>query len=154
MNTARMLALTLVLGCTAALAKVPADKAAELDGAKYTCIGAEKAGTPGGVAEYSGKFMGTWPGQTKKTGYEAGPYKDEKPSLTITAANMAEHADKLTEGQKALLKNYSNYKMLVYPSHRDFRNADWVCEAVKKNAVSAEVIHDGLGISGVSGAIP
>ena len=154
MNKGCVLTAVLALGCSAAAAKVPADKAAELDGAKYTCMGAEKAGTPGGVAEYSGKFMGTWPGQTKKTGYEAGPYKDEKPSLTITAANMAEHAGKLTEGQKALLKQYSNYKMLVYPSHRDFRNADWVCDAVKKNATTAEVIHDGLGITGISGAIP
>jgi len=154
MSKGYVLAAALGLGCTAVLAKVPADKAAELDGAKYTCMGAEKAGTPGGVAEYSGQYLGTWPGQSKKSGYEAGPYKDEKPTLTITAANMGEHADKLTEGQKALLKQYSNYKMLVYPSHRDFRNADWVCDAVKKNATTAEVVHDGLGVTGISGAIP
>jgi hypothetical protein len=150
--------LLLGLACAAlswsVTAKVPAEKAAELDGPRYTCMGAERAGTPSGVAEYSGKWMGTWPGQTKKFGYEPGPYKDEKPLFTITAANMAEHADKLTEGQKALLKTYANYKMLVYPSRRDFRNADWVCDAVKKNAVTAEVIHDGLGITGISGAIP
>jgi hypothetical protein len=149
-----ILGVALGLGCTVALAKVPAEKAAELDGPKYTCMGAEKAGTPGGVAEWSGKFVGTWPGQSKKSGYEPGPYTDEKPTLTITAANIAEHAAKLTEGQKALLKQYSNYKMLVYPSHRDFANAPWVCETVKKNATTSEVVHDGLGITGISGAIP
>jgi hypothetical protein len=154
MNKKWILGVALGLGCTAALAKVPAEKAAELDGPKYTCMGAEKAGTPGGVAEWSGKFVGTWPGQSKKTGYEPGPYKDEKPTITVTAANMAEHAAKLTEGQKALLKQYSNYKMLVYPSHRDFANAPWVCETVKKNATTSEVVHDGLGITGISGAIP
>jgi hypothetical protein len=153
-NNGWMLGVALGLGCTAALAKVPAEKAAELDGPKYTCMGAEKAGTPGGVAEWSGKFVGTWPGQSKKSGYEPGPYKDEKPTITITAANMAEHAAKLTEGQKALLKQYGNYKMLVYPSHRDFANAPWVCETVKKNATTSEVVHDGLGITGISGAIP
>ena len=149
-----MLGVALGTACTVALAKVPAEKAAELDGPKYTCMGAEKAGTPGGVAEWSGKFVGTWPGQSKKSGFEPGPYKDEKPTLTINAANMAQHADKLTEGQKALLKQYSNYKMLVYPSHRDFANAPWVCETVKKNATTSEVVHDGLGITGTSGAIP
>jgi hypothetical protein len=155
MTRGMMLAAAMGLACCGvAQAKVPAEKAAELDGPRYTCMGAERAGSAGGVAEYTGKFMGTWPGQSKKSGYEPGPYKDEKPLFTITAANMAEHADKLTEGQKALLKQYSNYKMLVYPSHRDFRNADWVCDAVKKNATTAEVVHDGLGITGTSGAIP
>jgi hypothetical protein len=156
MNTARAFAVSLGLALLppTLAAKVGADEAAQLDGPKYTCMGAERAGSPAGVAEYTGKFMGTWPGQSRPHGYEPGPYADEKPLFTITAANMAQYADKLTEGQKALLKSYSNYKMNVYPSHRDFRNEDWVCEAVKKNAVSAEVVHDGLGITGVSGAIP
>lgn len=135
-------------------AKVSAEKAKELDGPRLTCQGAEKAGTPSGVAEYSGQWMGTWPGQKKPTGFEPGPYTAEKPIETITAANMDKFADKLTEGQKTLLKKYANYKMLVYPSHRDFSNASWVCDAVKKNATTAEVIHDGKGITGVSGAIP
>ena len=135
-------------------AKATAEQATALDGAKLTCNGAEKAGSPSGVAEYTGKWMGTWPGQTKPYGYEPGPYKDEKPIETITAANVARFADKLTEGQKSLLAKYSNYKMLVYPSHRDFRNADWVCAAVKKNATTAEVVHDGKGVTGISGAIP
>ena len=113
-----------------ATAKVTAEKAKELDGPKLTCMGAEKAGTPSGVAEWTGKYNGTWPGQTKPHGYEPGPYKDEKPLFTITKANMAQYADKLTEGQKALLNKYAEYKMIVYTSHRDFRFDDWVCDRV------------------------
>ncbi|HZP10869.1 MAG TPA: DUF1329 domain-containing protein [Nevskiaceae bacterium] len=147
-----------VLGLLAgapALAKVSPEKAKELDGPKYTCYGAEKAGTQSGVAEYTGKWLGTWPGQTKDHGFEPGPYKDEKPLFTITSKNMQQYADKLTEGQKALLTKYPNdYRMNVYPSHRDFRNADWVCGVVKKNAVESEVVHDGLGITGTTGGIP
>ena len=150
-----MCAAAMAVSAPAALAKVSAEKAAELNGPKLTCMGAEKAGSPGGVAEYTGKFMGTWPGQKKPFGFEPGPYADEKPSFTITAQNMDKYADKLTEGQKALLKKYPGvYRMNIYPSHRDFRNADWVCDTVKKNATTAEVLHDGLGISGISGAIP
>lgn len=139
----------------AVLAKPTPEQIAELGGPKLTCFGAEKAGTPSGVAEYTGKWLGTWPGQTKPSGYEPGPYADEKPLFTITAQNMAEYAARLTPGQQALLKKYPNaYKMNVYPSHRDFRFADWTCDTVKKNAASAEIVHDGLGISGEAGAIP
>lgn len=138
-----------------AYAKVDAAKAAELNGPKLTCMGAEKAGSKDGVAEYTGKYFGTWPGLKKPYGYDPGPFADEKPLFTITAKNMAQYADKLTEGQKALLKQYpDSYRMNVYPSHRDFRFADWVCDTVKKNATTAEVVHDGLGITGISGAIP
>lgn len=137
-----------------ATAKVPPEKAKELDGPKLTCMGAEKAGTPSGVAEWTGKYLGTWPGQSKPYGYEPGPYKDEKPLFTITKANMAQYADKLTEGQKALLNKYAEYKMNVYPSHRDFRFDDWVCNTVKKNAVEAEVKPNGMGLSGNAGAHP
>jgi hypothetical protein len=136
-------------------AKVTADKAKELDGPKYTCMGAEKAGSQSGVAEYTGKFQGTWPGIKNEHGWDPGPYAAEKPKFTITSANMAQYADKLTEGEKALLQKYpGNYRMNVYDSHRDFKGADWVCDTVKKNAVTSEVIHDGLGITGISGAIP
>jgi hypothetical protein len=139
----------------AALAKVSAEKAKELDGPKLTCMGAEKAGSASGVAEWTGKYFGTWPGQTKPYGYEPGPYADEKPLFTITAQNMAQYASKMTEGQKALMKKYPQaFRMNVYPSHRDFKFADWVCDIVKKNATTAEVVHNGLGISGTTGAHP
>jgi hypothetical protein len=160
MNIGRVLTLAVLaisLGSTnnVALAKVSAEKAAELNGPRLTCMGAEKAGSPSGVAEYTGKWYKTWPGQTKAFGYEPGPYADEKPLFTITAQNMTQYADKLTEGQKALLKKYpQSYKMHVYPSHRDFRFADWVCDTVKKNAVTAEVKPNGLGVLGISGSHP
>jgi hypothetical protein len=150
-----LLALAAVLQCGSAVAKVPPEKAKELDGPTYTCYGAERAGSKNGVAAYTGKWYGTWPGQTKPHGFEPGPYVDEKPSFTITAQNMAQYAAFLTEGQKALFAKYpTEYKMNVYPSHRDFRNADWVCDVVKKNAVTSEVVHDGLGITGITGGIP
>ncbi|HEX4895122.1 MAG TPA: DUF1329 domain-containing protein [Solimonas sp.] len=152
-----MFAATCVSGLVApgAEAKVSAEKAKELDGPKLTCQGAERAGSPSGVAEFTGKWVKTWPGQSKPYGYEPGPYAAEKPLFTITSANMAQYVDKLTEGQKALLKAYPNsYRMDIYPSHRDFGFQPWVCDTVKKNAVTAEVIDDGLGITGTSGAIP
>jgi hypothetical protein len=144
-----------MLAMGTAHAKVTPEEAAQLDSPKYTCMGAERAGSPSGVAAYTGQFKGTWPGVKKRYGYEPGPYADEKPLFTITVENMAQYADKLTEGQKALLRKYpKHYRINVYPSHRDFRFADWVCETVKRNAVTATVVNDGLGITGVTGAHP
>lgn len=148
-------AVLTALPAHAALAKATPEEIAELGGPRLTCMGAERAGSPSGVAEFTGKYFGEWPGLKSKHGYEPGPYADEKPLFKITAENLAEHADKLTEGQKALLKLYpKHYWINVYPSHRDFTFAPWVCETVKKNAAEAEIVHDGLGITGTSGAHP
>ncbi len=147
--------LGLCLSSGLVFAKAPADKIAELDGERLTCFGAERAGTESGVAAYEGKWYKKWPGVTSEHGYEPGPYADEKPLYTVTAANMAEYEDKLTEGQKGMFKKYPDaFKMNVYQSHRDFKFAPWVCDVVKKNAAEAEIIDDGLGVSGYGGGIP
>ena len=86
-------------------AKVPADKLAELGG-RLTCSGAEKAGSPDGVPEYTGKFKGSWPGMKGQYGFEPGPYAAEKPLFSINAQNAAQYADKLTEGEKRLFARY------------------------------------------------
>ena len=131
-------------------AKVPADKLAELGG-RLTCSGAEKAGSPDGVPEYTGKFKGSWPGMKGQYGFEPGPYAAEKPLFSINAQNAAQYADKLTEGEKRLFARYpQTYRMDVYPSHRDFAPPDWVCENTRKNAVSSEVVHDGKGVTGTA----
>ena len=52
-------AIGLALAAMPVQAKVDATKAKELEGPKLTCMGAEKAGSPSGVAEYTGKFQGT-----------------------------------------------------------------------------------------------
>ena len=151
--TAGMAALAMVPALSQA--KVSAEEAAKLDTPEYTCMGAIRAGSESGVAEYTGKYVGTWPGQSKPYGFEPGPYADEKPLFTITADNMAQYADKLTEGQKGLLKLYpKDYRINVYQSHRDFGFAPWVCETVKKNATTAEIVHDGKGVKAISGAHP
>src|SRR5438128_2092449 len=130
-----LLLLGVGLPMQAAIGKVDAAKAAELNGPKLTCIGAEKAGSASGIPEYGGKWLGDWPGVKNGPGFDPGPYKDEKPQFTITNANVEQYAANLTEGQKALLKKYPGvYKMNVYPSHRDFRFADFMCDTVKKNA--------------------
>lgn len=147
-----------VFAATSALAKVPAAEAEQL-GKTLTCTGAIKAGNAdGSIPAFSGSILGVPPGIqfTKSQGqFQPDIYANEKPLFEITAANMAQYADKLSDGQKALLKKFPNTMRLpVYPGHRDFRYDDAICAVVKRNALEAEVISDGNGVKGYMGAIP
>lgn len=137
-------------------AKVSPQEAAQL-GQQLTCMGAEKAGTAAGVAAYSGQWLGAAPGMTQTDKrLPSDPYAAEKPLYTITATNLPQYADKLSEGQKAMFRKFPNsFRMQVYPSHRDFRYDDSICQVVAKNAAEAELAADGLSvINGYMGASP
>jgi hypothetical protein len=147
--------LVLALAIHKADAKVSPEKAAELDGPRLTCIGAERAGSASGIPAYTGKYQGTWPGVKSPSGFDPGPYAKETPLFSITAQNMAKYADKLTVGEKALFAKYpQGYRMDIYTSHRDFKDPDATCERTKKNALVAEVVSDGKGVTGTGGAVP
>ncbi|WP_085663751.1 MULTISPECIES: DUF1329 domain-containing protein [unclassified Pseudomonas] len=149
---------TLRAATVAACLAVSLAPAAWADDAGLTCVGAQKAGNAdGSIPAYSGKWLGV-PDTVKFAGtgnYWQDPYADEKPLAVITAQNMAQYADNLTPGQQALLKKYPDtFKIPVYPSHRDFRYPDWVCESAKANAKDAKVVDGGEGIVAIAGAVP
>src|SRR3982750_4547629 len=84
-------------------AAVSASDAAKL-GAELTPLGAEKAGNAdgsipawdGGITSASqAGFANSRPGQ-----HHPDPYAGDKPLFTVTAANMGQYANKLTEGHK------------------------------------------------------
>jgi len=120
-----------------ALAKVPATEAAKL-GAELTPVGAEKAANKDGSipawtpAAQRGALKGEYPGDPAIDG--------EKPLFTITKANMAQYAGKLTEGHKKLLGTYDSYKMNVYPSHRVVTFPEAILKATADNAVNCEMV--------------
>lgn len=133
------------------------DEQIERLGKDLTCVGAKKAGNEDGmIPEWSGKWLGA-PDNVdfKGTGHHpVNPYADEKPLFVITADNMSEHADRLSDGQKALLKKYPDtYEMPVYPSHRDFRFPESVCEVTEKNAKNAKLVDGGEGVEATTGGI-
>jgi len=141
-----------------ALANATAEERLKLDSSTYTCMGAERAGNAdGSIPEFSGKWLGVPPHvKFQGTGnHPLDPYADEKPLFTITAANMAEHEKYLTDGMKALFKAYpATFSMPVYPSHRDFRFNDSVCQATKDNVGYAHLTDDGEGVVAKTGGTP
>lgn len=131
---------------------------AERLGQDLTCTGAERAGNAAGtIPEFKGLYVGKVPGwdaAPHSGAHPIDPYAADKPTLVITAANVAEHADKLTDGQKAMFKRYPDtYKINVYAGRREFAYPQVVCERAKWNALNAQIVDDGFGYTGL-GYVP
>lgn len=139
------------------IAKVSQSEADRL-GKDLMPLGGEKAGNADGS-------IPAWDGgmqlEVKLDGTQRHPevYKDygslDKPLYTVTAKNMDQYKGLLTEGHKALLKQYpETFKMPVYASQRTVLAPDFVYAATKKNAVSAELANGGESLVGASVGIP
>lgn len=131
---------------------------AERLGQDLTCVGSERAGNAAGtIPEFKGIYVGKVPGwdaEPHSGAHPVDPYAADKPILVITAANVAEHADKLTDGQQAMFKRYPDtYKINVYEGRREFAYPEVVCERAKWNALNAQIVDDGFGYTGL-GYVP
>jgi len=156
MSKTKYFALALLSGaCLHAAAAVSAEEAKQL-GTTLTEFGAIKAGNADGtIPPYTGGLTKAPPGFKPGSGFWVDPYKDEKPLYRIDAKNMAQHADKLSEGQKALLKKNPDYYLDVYPTHRSAAYPERVLKATLRNATGCKTVHDGLGVGeGCRGGLP
>jgi hypothetical protein len=151
----RSLALA-TLSCATLLchAAVSPEQAARL-GQDLTPVGAERAGSADGV-------IPAWDGglTSQPAGYSRGmhhpdPFADDRPLFVVTAANMDQHAEYLTDGHKAMLRAYpDSYKIPVYPTRRSASYPDEVYQATRENAVNARLVGDGDGVSGTRFGYP
>jgi len=130
-----------------AWAAVSAEDARQL-GNTLTEFGAVKAGNKeGSIPPYTGGLRDAPAGFKPGTGFWADPYKDEKPLYRIDAKNMAQYADKLTEGQKHLLvNNPASFYIDVYPSHRTVTYPEHVLKATVRNATACKTLKDNLAV--------
>ena len=153
--TTRIIAAALAAAWAgAAFGTVTAEEAKQL-GTTLTPVGAEKAGNKDGtIPEYKGG-MTTAPAAFKAgDGIRPNPFATEKPRLTIDAKNMAQHADKLTEGTKALLQKHPTFRVDVYPTHRTVAFPKFVTDNTMKNAAKAKTTNDGRSIEGAHAGFP
>jgi len=141
-----------------ATAAVSAAEAAKL-GNELTPLGAEKAGnSDGSIPAWDGGltsatqagFANFRPGQ-----HHPDPYASDKPLYTVTAGNMNQYANKLTEGHKKLLQTYRNtFKMIVYPTHRSGAAPQRIYDATKRIATTAELAKGGNGVINAGEGVP
>ncbi|QBF84578.1 DUF1329 domain-containing protein [Shewanella maritima] len=147
-------AIVLALGAPIASAKVSQAEADKL-GTTLTPLGGEKAGNADGS-------IPAWDGGITQpvAGYEKGmhhpdPFAGDKVLFTITNANKAQYQEFLTPGQMKLFELYPDtYKMNVYQTRRTASVPQYVYDATKANAVNAELVSGGNGISGASIGVP
>ena len=150
-------ALAMGLGANVSYGAVTAQEAARL-GADLTPLGAEKAGNADGtIPAWDGGLSS--PAKAGDPGFKSGdhhrdPYASDKPLFTITAANMNQYADKLTEGHKALLRAYKDYFMRVYPTHRSAAVPQRIYDATRRIATTANLTPGGNGVTGAAEGIP
>ena len=140
-------ALVLSLLATQVMAAVSADEAAQL-GATLTPLGAERAGNAdGSIPEWTGG-IGKEAGAVDAKGFLADPFASEKPLFTITAQNLDQYKDRLSDGQVAMFKRYpESYRIPVYPTHRTVAVPPAVAEAAKQSALKVQPINGGNGLA-------
>ena len=144
------LSLSMTARCGAA---VSAEEAEKLKSELMPLGGERAASKDGSIPPWDG-------GYTKvPAGFKAGqprpdPFAGEKPLYAITAKNMDQHAEQLTDGQKLLLKKYASYRIDVYPTHRTAAAPQWVYDNTFKNASRSKTSSDGLSVQGAVGGIP
>ncbi|MBU1437272.1 MAG: DUF1329 domain-containing protein [Gammaproteobacteria bacterium] len=146
-------AIALVLSC-GAMAKLPADQVARL-GVDLTPLGAEKAANKdGSIPAWTGGITSA-PAGYKPGDHHPDPFAADKVVFTVNKANMEQYKTLLSPGQQALFNLYpETYKMNVYPTHRSASYPQYVYDATKKIAGSAELVQGGNGIINAAIGIP
>lgn len=141
-----------------ALAAVSAEEAAQL-GKTLTPVGAIAAGNKEGTIP---PFNWNEAMNLKApAGYQHGktqyldPFPNDKPRLVITAKNMAEHADKLSENTKEMFKRFPDtFRIDVYPTRRTGVTPKFYEENSVKNATRCKLTENGLAVENCFGGSP
>lgn len=121
-----------------------------------TPFGSERAGNAdGSIPAWTGGYTtlpaGWQPGQSMPD-FFAG----EQPVAVVTASNMAQYADKLSEGTMALMTKYG-FSIQVYPTHRTQSIPQFVADNIAKNVTRVTLIDQNnpqYGFNGGFGGIP
>ncbi|MEI8168644.1 MAG: DUF1329 domain-containing protein [Rhodoferax sp.] len=145
--------VALMAGTTGAYAAVSADEAAKLK-STLTPLGGDKAANKdGSIPAWDGK---TTVAATPKIGdIPTQIFAGEKAVVQISAKNMAQYADKLSEGTQALLKKYPDtFRVDVYPTHRTAVAPQYVYDNTFKNATNCKTKAGGYSVEGCFGGIP
>ncbi|HZX18498.1 MAG TPA: DUF1329 domain-containing protein [Pseudomonas sp.] len=154
---------TLKALCLAVLAVVApitlaasAEQASAL-GKTLTPFGAEKAGNADGtIPAWDGGYTTVDPAY-KPGGKRSDPFAADKPLFSITAQNMAQYADKLSDGTKEMFKRYPDtYRLDIYQTRRTAAAPQWVYDNTLKNATRASLVDSSAGPvpQGAYGGIP
>ncbi|MCH8498118.1 MAG: DUF1329 domain-containing protein [Marinobacter sp.] len=135
-----------------AAAAVSAADAAKL-GNELTPIGAERAGNGNEIPEWTGGLT-TPPANYRGDGIYVDPFPNDQRLFTINQSNVDEHAHRLSPGQVAMIRRYSDYVIPVYQTRRTAAWPDFEYEAAKKNATTVRLLPSGNGLENYQTGVP
>jgi hypothetical protein len=142
-----------LLASGVAVAAVTAEEANRLT-STLTPFGAERAGNADGtIPAWSGGYTGgAGDAATKRTD----PFAGDKPMFSISATNANQYAAKLSDGTKALMQKYPDFRIDVYPTRRTAAAPQWVYDNTLRNATRARIVESSAGPipEGAYGGIP
>ncbi len=151
---------------TSAITFILVSFASSITSNKISQIDADKFGsnlTPLG-AEMAGNVDGSIPAWDPITnppaGYELGdhhpdPFPGDEVLFTIDIENLENYRSFLSDGQQKMFDVYPNsFKMNVYQTRRTASYPDYIYEATKKYAFTAELVEGGNGVKGSAIGIP
>ena len=149
-----VLSALLVAFAGSVAAKVSPEQADRL-GKDLTPTGAERAGNKDGTIPAWEGGITKAPAGFVKGKHMVDPFPNDKVLFTITSKNADQYKDQLSPGLQALLKTYPDtFKMNVYPTRRSASSPQYVYDAIKRNAVRAELLATGNGFKGASIGVP
>ena len=144
--------LLLALCASQAQAKVDETQAARL-GQDLTPLGAERAANANGS-------IPAWTGGVKPPAdYQPGmhhpdPFAADPVLYRVDNSNVAQYAALLPEGLRALIERYPDFYLRVFPTRRSAAAPQRIYDETRANAISAELIANGNGITGAVAGIP
>ncbi len=141
-------ALSFCIGAVlTAQAAVSPEEAAQL-GAQLTPIGAERAGDAAGtIPEWTGGLPVN-AGKVDERGFLEDPFAKDAPLFVITASNVEQYKDQLSDGQVAMFKRYpETFKMPIYPSRRSAALPEDIYAKIKHSAVTTMAVDGGYGVN-------
>ncbi len=129
-----------------AFAKVDAETAKRLK-TDLTPLGAQRVGNATGtIPSWDGGIQQP-PANYKPGSFHPDPFASDQVMFRINAENLSQYENNLSEGQKALIKAYSNsYFLPVYPSRRSASYPQDIYTKLYENALTAELLENGNGV--------
>jgi hypothetical protein len=156
-----ILAATVAAAFAGTAIATPTPEEAKQLGTTLTAVGAEKAGNADKtIPAFDGGICTPPAGYKPTMGAAAGggpyidPFAAEKPLFRITAANLAQYADKVDPGTQELFKRYPSFAIDVYPSHRTACIPAWANENTIKRVMNPKLVGAGPGLANAHAQIP
>ncbi|WP_245673524.1 DUF1329 domain-containing protein [Endozoicomonas ascidiicola] len=145
---------TVAFSALLALSPLAAQASTELGNA-LTPVGAEKAGNADGtIPDWTGG-LSPEKGTVQADGRMDNPFKDDAVLFTITAENLDQYRDRLSDGQIMMFERHPNtYKMNVYTTRRSASYPEAYYHATENNAGNVQLTDNGNGLSTMVTGVP